>query len=141
MFIGGILHDIHPHLTCTSTRMCQEREKNVRDSGFGFKPGFSRTQHPISVPVVAPGPEPSTSGPTSPSVRACLLVGSTRPPLLVTRCDFFVRMLVVWPLERPYACLSLHPLCTFTRRHTSVSDSRVGFLRRCPPCSSMLCSA
>ena len=50
-------------------------------------------------------------------------------------------MLVTWPLDRPYACLSLCSLCTSTRRHTSFSDSRVSLPLRCPPCSSMRCSA
>ena len=35
--------------------------------------------------------------PTFPSDRTRLFVGSTRPPLSVTRRDFFIRMVVVWP--------------------------------------------
>ena len=97
--VSGILHDIHPHLTCTSTGMCQEKEKDVRDSGYGFKPGSPRTQHPISAPVVAPGPKLSTSRPTSLSVRACLFVGSTRPLLSVIRRDSSDCMLVVLSLN------------------------------------------
>ena len=39
LLVARILHDIFPHQTFTSTGMCQEREKNVRDSGYGFQPG------------------------------------------------------------------------------------------------------
>ena len=90
---------------------------------------------------LASGSKPSTFGPSSLFVHACLFVGSVGPPSSVTHRDSFFCMLVTWPLDRPYACLSLCSLCTSTRRHTSFSDSRVGLPLRCPPCSSMRCSA
>ena len=74
----------------------RKREERERDSGYRFKPGFPRTRHPIPAPVIAPGPELPTSGPTPFSVRARLFIGSTRPLLSVIRRDLSVRMLVVW---------------------------------------------
>ena len=71
--------------------------------------------------------------PTSLSLRACLSVGSTRPPLSVTRRDSSDCMLVVWSLRRPRACLSLRPLRTSTRRYASVSNSRDGHVHLLPP--------
>ena len=112
----------------------------MRDSGYGLKPGSLRSRHLISAPLVAPGPELSTSGPTSLSIHACLFIGSIRPPFSIIRRDSSNCMLVVWFLKRPRACLLLSPLRTFSRRHASMSDSRVGFLllmisftrRHCP---------
>ena len=125
LLIAGNLHDIRPHETCTSTGICEEREKNGRDSVYGFLPGPPRTRHPVFAPVTA-------SGPTSRSVRACLSVGLVRPPSSVARSDSSNCMLIVWSFERPHACLSLHPLRTFTRRYASVSDSSVGLLLLIP---------
>ena len=121
-----------PHQMCISTGMCQEREKNVRDSGNGFPPGPLRTRRPISAPFTTFGP-PSTPGPTSLSVRARLFIGSTQPPLSVTHRDSYDCMLVVWSLRRPRACLSLRPLRTSTRRYASVSNSRDGHVHLLPP--------
>ena len=70
-------------------------------------------------------PEPSIFEPSSLSVHACLFVGSARPPSSVTCRESFDCMLVTWPLDQPYACLSPHHLCTFTRRHPSFSNSHV----------------
>ena len=109
LLVAGILHDIRPHQNCTSTRMCQEREKNVRDSGYGFQPGSPRTWHPISAPVVAPGPKLSTTGPTSLSVRA-LPIRRLDPTSVVDHPPRLLRLhacSVV--LERPCPSLLLSP--------------------------------
>ena len=62
--------------------------ENLHDNVQLGPPWF---RHPIVVSVCT-GPEPS-----SPSVRACLFVGSIWPPSSVTRCDSSDRMLVMWP--------------------------------------------
>ena len=124
------------HIHRNVPRKGEERER----SGYEFKPGSSWTWHPISVPVVALGPEPSTSGPTPFSVRACLLVGLTRPPLSVIHRDFSARMLVPWPSnDRMHA--SYLVLCIPSRKgtHPSPTLASVFFLcRSCSPAATIL---
>ena len=97
---------------------CAEKWKtNGEDSGYGFQLSFMQARRPISVPFVALGPEPSTSGPTSPSVRACLFVGSTRPPLSVACRDSSDCMLVVWSLN-DHVHASCFVLCVLSRGST-----------------------
>ena len=95
LLMAGILHDIRPHQTCTSTGMCQEREEE-----WGrFRLQVSTELSADSALVVDLGPEPFTSGPISSSVRACLFVGLSRPPLSFICRDFSNCMLILWSLE------------------------------------------
>ena len=114
----------------------------MRDSVYGYKPGSPRTRHPISALILAPGPEPSTSGPTSLSVHAFLLLRSTRSPLSVTRRDFSACMLVLRPSnDRMHAsrfipCIhareGTHPSPTLTSAfHVSVLRFREDFWQQC----------
>ena len=53
----------------------------------------------LSAVFIVLGLEPFASGPTSPSVRTCLFVGSIRPLSSVIRRGFFIGTLVMWSLN------------------------------------------
>ena len=85
----------------------------MRDSGYGVHLGAPWFRHPIVAPHCT-GPEPSS--PFGLRLSLSTLDPTSivdHPPQLLRSHDCNVA------LERPYACLFLHPLRTFSRRHAS----------------------